>query len=1280
MKNKLKLILILSIVLLGVYFCIPTIYVKNLQNKNNYIKMSKIVENKKIYNLLDMIDITLENNYNIMLDDVYFDDLTNFKIYIDKYNNDKEYQLKININGVTTIYIIHQNESIRKLELVEEGKNNVTVQFFCNRKMVKELHKVVYYCKSYNKQFLDELENNGVTVHYRYGNFEKVNKSGPFLKRLGEKYVRGDFYHNIFCAKSEINEKKEYDKWVSEVNDAGIKILAVIDGDKGESNRIDSDLKLENSVNQLENVNKRYPFIVEYEIINEPNFRYITDEQINWYIDLVAKISEKYDNKFKLNIASTNNNKEQNTNSFITSEDFYKRLLKFDNYIGSNNYSLHPYSFTGVEELKRKIDRHCKILNEYGGFYYLNITEYGVDSKKNTEEEQADIDIKQSVILEDKINLRILYNLWSTAVNDDSSEQFGLLTNDYKPKKSYYAMKNYYENTNGAEYIGSIEDIDHRLEFHIYDKDGSPVAICWLKNSGDVISLNYDGFIAYDVYGKEIENTNGVLEVTTSPVYLKNIDRVNFYKAIANTASREYNKFLNNYSEQLNSCTSMIRIQSRVNELKSYMESLNNGQEVLENEAITKMKEHFNLGNLILDAYQRGELQVEEVKVSSMLDSLNTIGYAFEDLVTITAENVQNVNLDATNLRIESFNGKINTNPDVEVIYPKKIAEFAKDYYEKSSYINSVIETNPIKNGLIISKGLHAYYLIGWANAFADINLQYSNISVTYSTEGLTNQDVIAILNGSSEVEMISESSHTFTENGSFTFIYRLYGVEKSVSITVDWIDKTYPEFVGINDRFDEMEPVTINVVDENLESVVATKDGQAIQFNNGDTLIEVGSYVVTATDKAGNTVIAEFRIVDYIESNKEYYISPDGNGDGLSKNSPMNVSDASKIRYYAGDKILFKSGERYNIDLNWYMMGAMEKNVTISSYDDGDMPVINGSIELVSNLNISGIRFTNSSESCLITNQMYNENIAVFDCVFENIDDTAIFLNKQVSNININNCIFRNCGKSGIAIKNDDKSFIAQNVLIRDNMFIGMDNMIAISGDFADESFENVQVCDNYFVNQKGDNAIISFGSIVDTKFDVKLFNNFYYNFEAGYSADKRYMEALKNNLVSENNTWYAVKNSRILNESVEFEKLHNDYNIENNSKFVVMNPLGYQISLIEVIASDSYDKNEVIAYILETIRMSSENKKVEDIDVETGAVTVTSGYEAFLGSKVGSGAELTEKNSQEKIEDVTIAEVDIPLAGWKRIAFGIVAIELVGAIVSGVKKAKYWKDENSR
>ena len=629
--------------------------------------------------------------------------------------------------------------------------------------------------------------------------------------------------------------------------------------------------------------------------------------------------------------------------------------------------------------------------------------------------------------------------------------------------------------------------------------------------------------------------------------------------------------------------------------------------------------------------------------------------------------------------RLDSLIGNYNDNLDVDLLFVTDLLNEIKLIYEAHIHTENISYNYANKVKIIQMCDLLEKVIDNEIKEFKEI--EKSKIEFYYDEENLTNQDVMATMKHGEYTTIVNNNgraTYIFTENGTFDFEVVIKDEHYLVNVTVDWIDKIHPEFIGINDRVDEMESITINVVDENLESVVATKDGQAIQFNNGDTLIEVGSYVITATDKAGNMTIAEFRIVDYIESNKEYYIAPDGNGDGLSKNSPMNVNDASKIRYYAGDKILFKSGERYYLDLNWYMMGAMEKNVTISSYGDGDMPIINGSIELVSNLNISGIKFTNSNESCLITNQMYNENIAIFGCVFENIEDTAIYLNKQVSNININNCIFRNCEGSGIALKNDDKAFIAKDVLIRDNMFIGMDNMLAISGDYADETFENVQVCDNYFVNQKGDEAVISYGSIVDTKFDVKVFNNFYYNFEVGYSVNEESTENLKNNLVSENNTWYALSDSKLLNDCMEFDSLYDDYNIENNSKFIVMNPESYQINLVETIANDSCDKNEVIAYILETIRMSSANKKVQNVDVETGAVTITSGYEEFISSKVGSGAELTEKNSQEKVEDITVAEVDIPLAGWKRIAFGIVAIAIIGAIVSGVKNAKYWKEEN--
>ena len=118
-------------------------------------------------------------------------------------------------------------------------------------------------------------------------------------------------------------------------------------------------------------------------------------------------------------------------------------------------------------------------------------------------------------------------------------------------------------------------------------------------------------------------------------------------------------------------------------------------------------------------------------------------------------------------------------------------------------------------NGLVCNKLLDVFYSYAYKNV---------KVYITYSEMNITNKDVVATLQSDIPIEMNMSNSHTFTENGSFTFKFVLNGEEKEITATVDWIDKTYPEFVGINDRFDEMEPVTINVVDENLESVVATK------------------------------------------------------------------------------------------------------------------------------------------------------------------------------------------------------------------------------------------------------------------------------------------------------------------------------------------------------------------------------------------------------------------------------------------------------------------------
>ncbi len=71
-----------------------------------------------------------------------------------------------------------------------------------------------------------------------------------------------------------------------------------------------------------------------------------------------------------------------------------------------------------------------------------------------------------------------------------------------------------------------------------------------------------------------------------------------------------------------------------------------------------------------------------------------------------------------------------------------------------------------------------------------------------------------------------------------------------------------------------------------------------------------------------------------------------------------MSITQASKTRFYAGDKILFKAGEKYKLRLDWVMMGSPDNKVVISSYGQGDRPIIDGYISLVSNLEISNFIF----------------------------------------------------------------------------------------------------------------------------------------------------------------------------------------------------------------------------------------------------------------------------------------------------------------------------------
>lgn len=1222
------------------------------------MKLNNLLINKQNYEL----EISEENK-------CIYDKEIKINVKINNFSENTKYKLVAIVNNQTSEFEIVSNECMISLPQNVEGKKQVTLNLYENDEIVENIDEELYIVFNYEKQFLDEISEYGVQVHYRDGTKEKIESSINLLKNLGINYVRSDFLYNSIYFKNGTQNYEAYDKWVNKIkNNTNVKILAVLGGYALSDNN-----KKFDSLDEI-NEYKSFPKILSnmfsnidfFEVFNELNLEssykkaYYTEEDMKFYKYLLESLENK-----NIMIAGTSTTKNLKGNS-ISSIDFYNLLNNIGGLDRINNVAIHPYTTNNVGRVSEIIEQHRKLFNDFGGFLNLNVTEYGSTLLYISDKLQANDLVKQTTILEkNNIKLKILYTLWTTTSNLKSYEQFGLLTNDYKPRLSYYSMKNYYQNTNGSEYIGDIPSVADGLEFHVYDKDGVPLVVCWSSDKNKTIEIPYSGFIAYDLYGNVIENTDGNLNITNSPVYLKNADRSYFYRAISNTAVSAYDEFLTNYSDYLDSSDEMIAVKNEVNKMKKYAEGLANGGEVSEAEALSKMKEHFAIGDMILKAYKDEKLSCEYVKLSSMLDQLNTIGYAFEDLVTITAKDVSNANLTATEKIMNTFDNKVSANVSVEMVYPNKIKAFAKDYYDTSSYINGLEEENPIKNGLIIGKGLHAYYLASWADSFADCYLETPEIAIQYSNTELTNEDVVVTLESNVPIEMEGSNQYTFTENGSFTFKYTLYGEPKEITAVVDWIDKDAPAISGIDEREDETEQVTLNVTDANLDTITVTKDGQDVSFSNGDILIEKGEYEVVAKDRAGNYSERSFKIVNYIESNKIYYVSPDGTGDGSSEDLPMNVKDLNKLKLYAGDKILLKSGEKYSVNIECKRKGSPDNRVVISNYGEGALPVINGSLDLVFNLEISNLRFTNNAESCLVTNYDYCENVKIENCIFDNVADSAIYLNRQVSNFEITNCIFKNCKNAGITMKNDSQNLMVNSVKITNNIFVNLTKSIDIASEIADNTFENVEIGENYFIVQTSDEAVIKVGKIVTDKFEVSVYSNLFYSFSRAYEVFEDSLNDIKGHLLCDYNTFYAYKESKYLNDISDIKTLGDEYGNEANSNVTVIDREKYDVydCLNTTLKLD--DKEQILSNLTEKIDVGNRRMQVD----------VVGSPDRIIKNKV-MGLEEMKNSDIEEITDSSVADEVLPLAGWQKVSIAIISIIVITGLFSAGKYSKYKKD----
>lgn len=869
-----------------------------------------------------------EQEYSINLEENEIVDANelNLEIKINDFKEQNVYKIIIELQQevVYNNNLTNQINNI-KLNLSNEGKNEIKINIYNDE---KEYNKSIniYYIKPYENEFLDTLSNKGVQVHYRSNtSWEDYKKSIPLIKMLGCKNIRADIFYSGVVKRNGTFNFEYYDRWIKEASDNGINILLELNGlyfGEGTSTKADSDEKKEKIAIFFRELYERYNQIKKYEILNEPNFEYISDQDLKNYSDIVKVAKENAKGK-KIEIISGGlAYLDKNSSKQISIFDFLDKLTLNNGYKYSDGYSYHPYDgsstnkqnpnfYENLQKIKRK-------LNEYGGFLKNAITEYGIAIYgNNTVEVQAE-KIVQQTVLTDSYNIDIanIYNFWDTK-NDGSTANYGIIYNNYTPKPSYYAMKNYYQNTNGAEYIGSL-NITNGLEAHTYDKDGHPLIIAWSNNTDNTYNFTLNQMTAKDIYGKEITpDSNGQIQITTSPVYLYNVPTNYFYQAISNTATTKYNEFTENYADQI---SKVQGLQQTINTLNQRMKDLSSTSNLDETTSINLMKQHFNLGNTLIQAYKSGTLQIEYVKLSSMLDALNDIGNSFEDLVTVSAK-TRNANISETLNTINKADNLINDN-DIEMIYPSKILQFSQDFYDKASYINGLEEENDIKTGLIVSKNLHSKLLSDWATQFAnlyiDTYIKNNPVTIDYSETNPTNQNVTATLRTNAQITINNNSNskvYTFTQNGTFTFDYTIKGQTFQQTATVNNIDKTAPTIEGVeNDRL-YLSEVTPKASDTNLKEVLLYKDNNQVQnYQQNTKITEDGHYKLVAEDLAGNQTSVEFdisrnpAIIDYSEvnlTNQDVVATVNSNFD-------VNVKNNSNQKSYT-----FKENGEFTFELN---------------------------------------------------------------------------------------------------------------------------------------------------------------------------------------------------------------------------------------------------------------------------------------------------------------------------------------------------------------------------
>lgn len=776
----------------------------------------------------------------------------------------------------------------------KKGRWDMRIIIKDNERVVYNEVKPVVFMEDYKPQFMDELSGRGVCGHFTRDYYGK--KDLEYIKRAGIKNVRGEIDWNSGENPRGVYHFSSNDWWNDSFKQMGVNYCGIVGygnsnyyteedwafGDKVGPHNEDQRIGYANYASQYANYLKTDSMI---ELWNEGNTGgfWKPDYNIIDYTDLVKTTF--------LNLRA--NAPSSKVAAFATSgtdvkfiqEGFELGLYPYCDYV-----SFHPYiqpSMPDDSDFSTGNIRKVKdVVLDHGGWKDLAITESGWSTEKagTSPQKHAEAVIKQFIISEGEGVKKIYnYNFKNDGTNPDYSEDnFGMIENDYTPKKTYIAFCELNRFTAGAIMHGRVDiGLGDKSYNYVYAKDNEPTLVSWMAEGSTAVYDFGENAEVYDMYGNKLD-TSGKTQLNSSPVYIKGIGREWFAKAANDRLAYSQRDFSARYGSKLSSSLARELEKSFQNSLALF------GETGIEIPALEKVNENmdksYQFGLEILEACKSGKYTEKET--SQMLFGLYHVMEIWEKLHCALSNADPEIapSMIADVEKSEKMAYDNYGKDGFTTVYSREILEKAVERRDDVKLLLT-LEDNPAKGGILSGYSLMSAKLCGWFEKFSEIenpqNLSYQLFVEEKERLSFVGEDKkfhVAVQNGSDkdftgELQMydrngtLLNTSRTATvakgETGTFElsavmqresgvvdtlYTFKLVENKKAIrheSVIVKIQDVAEISVANIRTQIADLKELTLHVknlfdIQQELRLMVDCKD---IKFKNSDMNISLNSF-----------------------------------------------------------------------------------------------------------------------------------------------------------------------------------------------------------------------------------------------------------------------------------------------------------------------------------------------------------------------------------------------------------------------------------------------------